>query len=48
MQKLCPVLVGSLVLSLPPLAVRAGDFEGVLHMATTHGSTNSASTMDWI
>jgi hypothetical protein len=47
MQKLWPVLVGSLVLSLPPLAVRAGDFEGVLHMATTHIATNSASAMDW-
>lgn len=47
MQKLWPVLVGSLALSLSPLAVGAGDFEGVLHMSTTHVATNSASTMDW-
>lgn len=47
MHILWPVLVGSLALSLSPLAVRAGDFEGVLHMSTTHAATNSASTMDW-
>ena len=47
MHKLWPVLVVSLALSLDPLSVQAGDFEGVLHMSTTHAATNSASTMDW-
>ncbi len=47
MQKLWPVVVGSLALSLDPLSAQAGDFEGVLHMTTTHAATGSASAMDW-
>ena len=47
MHKLWPVLIGSLMLSVCPLTVRAADFEGVLHMSTTHAATNSGSTMDW-
>ena len=47
MQKLWPVLVGSLALSLHPLAVQAGDFEGILYMNITHTATGSASSMDW-
>ena len=47
MHKLWPVLVGNLMLSLCPFTVRAADFEGVLHMSTTHPATNSSSSMDW-
>ncbi len=47
MHKLWPVLIGNLMLSLCPFTVRAADFEGVLHMSTTHPATNSASSMDW-
>ena len=47
MQKPWPVLVGFLALTFDPHSVRAGDFEGVLHMSTTHAAPNSSSTMDW-
>ena len=47
MRNLWSVVVGSLVLSLAPLPVWAGDFEGVLHMQTTHAATGTASAMDW-
>lgn len=47
MQKRWPVVVGSLVLTLFPLSVQAGDFEGVLHMTTKHSGTGAQSTMDW-
>ena len=47
MQKRWPVVVGSLMLSLCPLSVRAGDFEGILHMTTKHAGTGTQSTMDW-
>lgn len=47
MQKFWLIFVGSLVLGLHPSSLRAADFEGVLHMTTTHVSTNSANTMDW-
>lgn len=47
MQKIWLVVVGSLALSLSPRWVQAGDFEGVLHMTTTHAATATASVMDW-
>lgn len=47
MPKIWPVIVGSLALSVCPLSVRAGDFEGILHMATKHAATGSSSSMDW-
>ena len=47
MRKLWPVLVASLALSLTPLSVQAGEFEGILHMTTTHAGTGTQSTMDW-
>ncbi|MBI4003024.1 MAG: DUF4412 domain-containing protein [Nitrospira defluvii] len=47
MQRVWRAVVGSLVLSACPLLVQAGDFEGVLHMSTTHAAMGSASTMDW-
>lgn len=47
MRNIWPVVVGSLALSLAPLPVLAGDFEGVLHMNTTHAGTGTSSTMDW-
>ena len=47
MPKLWPVIVGSLALSVCPLSVQAGDFEGILHMATTHAATAGSSSMDW-
>lgn len=47
MWNLWSVIVGSLALSLAPLQVLAGDFEGVLHMQTTHAATGTASGMDW-
>ncbi|WHZ23762.1 MAG: hypothetical protein OJF47_002874 [Nitrospira sp.] len=47
MQKRWPIVVGSLMLSLCPLSVQAGDFEGILHMTTTHAGTGIQSTMDW-
>ncbi len=47
MQKLWLVVAGSLALSLDVLSVQAGDFEGILHMTTTHSATGGASAMDW-
>jgi hypothetical protein len=47
MQKFWLIFVSSLAISLHPLSLRAADFEGALHMATTHVATNNASTMDW-
>jgi hypothetical protein len=47
MQNVWRILVASLALCLIPLSVRAGDFEGILHMSLIHQSTNSTSTMEW-
>lgn len=47
MQRIWRVVVGSLVLSACPLLVQAGEFEGILHMTTTHAGTGTQSTMDW-
>ena len=41
------VVVGSLALSVTPFPVSAEDFEGVLHMATTHAGAGTSSKMDW-
>ena len=42
-----PALFIGLVLSLAPLPVHAGDFEGVIHMKTTHAETGTSGAMDW-
>ncbi len=47
MQRLWPVLAGSLALVLNPLSIRAGEFEGVLHMTMSHMASGGASAMDW-
>ncbi len=49
MQNRWPVFVWSLVLSVIPLPLplHAGEFEGVLHMTTSHGETGMKSAMDW-
>lgn len=46
MQKKPALFIG-LVLSLTPLPLHAGDFEGVIHMNTTHAETGTSGAMDW-
>ena len=46
MQKKPAFFIG-LVLSLTPLPLHAGDFEGVIHMKTTHAETGTSGAMDW-
>ncbi|MBA5861820.1 MAG: DUF4412 domain-containing protein [Nitrospira sp. CR1.1] len=46
-MRMKPALFVGLVLSLTSLPARAGDFEGVLHMKTSHVETGASSTMDW-
>ncbi len=47
MQNRWPVVVCSFALSLCPLSVWAGDFEGILHMTTKYAGTGAQSTVDW-
>ena len=46
-MRMKPALFVGLVLSMTSLPARAGDFEGVLHMKTSHVETGASSTMDW-
>ncbi|HRC42784.1 MAG TPA: DUF4412 domain-containing protein [Nitrospira sp.] len=47
MQRRWPIVVATVALSLAPLSARAGEFEGVLHMTTSHADTGMKSAMDW-
>lgn len=47
MQRLWPIAVATVGLGLASLPVHAGDFEGVLHMTTSHAGTGTKSAMDW-
>ena len=47
MQRRWPIVVATVALSLAPLSARAGEFEGVLHMTTSHADTDMKSAMDW-
>lgn len=47
MQRIGPIVVATVALSLAPLPVQAGEFEGVLHMTTSHAETGMKSAMDW-
>ena len=47
MRNRWPVIIGGFVLSLIPLPLHAGDFEGVIHMNTSHAGLGTSSAMDW-
>lgn len=47
MQRRWPMVVATVALGLAPLSARAGEFEGVLHMTTSHADTGMKSAMDW-
>ena len=46
MQNRWPVAVCGFALSLSPLSVQAGDFEGILHMTIKHAGTGAQSSTD--
>lgn len=46
MHRRWPIVVATVALSLAPLSARAGEFEGVLHMTTSHADTDMKSAMD--
>jgi hypothetical protein len=41
------VLLGCLVLMVLPCSIMAGDFEGIVHMKTTHPGLDGATAMNW-
>lgn len=47
MKTIFGVLFGCLALLVFPRPIQAGDFEGIVHMKTTHSHSDSAIAMDW-
>jgi len=46
-MRMTPAIVLGLVLTLMSCPALAGEFEGVLHMKTSHRETGTSSAMDW-
>ena len=47
MKIILGALFSSLALMISPCLVRAGEFEGVVHMKTTHQGNERATVMNW-
>ena len=47
MKKCAGLAISGIMFMVCSSFAQAGDFEGILHMKTTHSDTDSATTMDW-